>query len=136
MRTTWVAASAFIKNGEQALIVRRSDQDDFLPGYWELVGGKLEWGEPPEDGVAREAKEESGLEVKPVKIYHAHHHINKAKERYIVEINYVCQIVGSDSVTLSHEHSEYKWIREEELQSIEPMSGKMRSVIQKGFSVT
>ena len=35
-------------------------------GYWDLPGGFLEEGEEPLDGLAREFREETGLDVQPV----------------------------------------------------------------------
>ena len=35
-------------------------------GYWDLPGGFLEEGEEPLDGLRREFREETGLEVEPV----------------------------------------------------------------------
>lgn len=35
----------------------------FLYGYWDGVGGKIEPGETPKDAVIREVKEESGLNI-------------------------------------------------------------------------
>ncbi|MEX1997443.1 MAG: NUDIX domain-containing protein [Candidatus Andersenbacteria bacterium] len=133
MRTTWVTATAFIVKGDETLIVKRSEHDEYLPGYWEQAGGKLDWGESPKRGMAREVSEETGLEITPTKVYYAHHYTNEQKERYIVEIAYICEIVGSDAVTLSPEHSEYKWIIEDDLKSIEPISDEMRIIIQEGF---
>ena len=48
--------------GDEFLLCRR----DIEPrkGYWTLPGGYMEIGESPQDGAAREAKEEAGADVK------------------------------------------------------------------------
>ena len=48
----------------QILLVERGREP--FKGYWSLPGGVLEVGETLESGVAREVKEETGLEVTPV----------------------------------------------------------------------
>jgi mutator protein MutT len=58
-----VVVIAVIRNPEgKYLIAKRNDQD--IPdshNKWELVGGKLEYGEDPKDALLREVKEEAGL---------------------------------------------------------------------------
>lgn len=47
----------------QVLVNQRPPHSDFMPGYWEFPGGKVE---PQEDGweaLIRELKEELGIEV-------------------------------------------------------------------------
>jgi ADP-ribose pyrophosphatase YjhB (NUDIX family) len=45
------------------LLARRSDI-----GWWNLVGGGLERGETPEEGLAREAREEIGVEIEVARL--------------------------------------------------------------------
>ncbi|VTR26482.1 dinucleoside polyphosphate hydrolase [Actinobacillus pleuropneumoniae] len=52
----------------------RNDQDDILFGrkhheeLWGLVAGAIELGESPAEAMIREAKEETGLDIKPERI--------------------------------------------------------------------
>ena len=57
------SADAFIVKDDKVLVAHRAADDDFLPCYWELVGGGVEPGETPEDAVVREVKEETNLDV-------------------------------------------------------------------------
>jgi len=43
-----VLAEGALFNNEKLLVVKRSETKKFLPGYWELPGGKLEFGESPQ----------------------------------------------------------------------------------------
>src|SRR5262245_44797032 len=45
------------------LLARRADI-----GWWNLVGGGLEYDETPEEGLAREAREEIGAEIEVVRL--------------------------------------------------------------------
>ena len=47
--------------------VKRSDDDDSLPGVWGLPGGSLREGETAEDTVMRAGRDKLGIEVKPIK---------------------------------------------------------------------
>ena len=46
------------------MLHRIKRQDDVHQGKWNGLGGKLHLGETPEEGVIREVREESGLEIK------------------------------------------------------------------------
>lgn len=54
-------SSAIIVKENQVLLGRRSVEPS--KGMWDIPGGFLEYGEHPEDGVKREALEETGLDV-------------------------------------------------------------------------
>lgn len=64
-----ISVTAFILWQGKALLAQRAADEDFLPNYWEQVGGKVEGGESQEEAVIREVKEEAGIDVKPVRLY-------------------------------------------------------------------
>lgn len=53
-----VAAAIFDESGENVLLIRRRDN-----GNWEPPGGVLELNETIEDGLSREVREETGVEI-------------------------------------------------------------------------
>ncbi len=63
-RITRVAAYGLLLRDEKILLCRLSQQVGMNPGHWTLPGGGLDFGEDPEEGVVREYKEETGLNVK------------------------------------------------------------------------
>lgn len=48
----------------EILLLKRSTQDDFMPGKWWLPGGKIDPGEDPITAAERELFEESGIDMK------------------------------------------------------------------------
>ena len=56
-----VAVGAVIVDGDRVLLVQRGNPPN--QGLWSVPGGRLEWGESLREGVAREVREETGLEV-------------------------------------------------------------------------
>ena len=84
-RTYWVARSmavqccVFCKNkkGEWCLLASKRGGNDNRSGQWNIVGGFLDYGETLEMGVARECKEETGVEISPDSVKYLGHHAPK-----------------------------------------------------------
>jgi 8-oxo-dGTP diphosphatase len=106
-----VAQKALIKRDGKYLVLKRSSNNKSFIGYWELPGGKLELGEEPKEGLKREVKEETNLEINvnsPIFVY-----LETAKINAYVTI-FDCDFVSGE-IKLSFEHSDYKWATKEEL---------------------
>jgi 8-oxo-dGTP diphosphatase len=63
---TVVCACVMRQGGQQVLLsMRRAPGVSGLDGKWELPGGKIEFGETPEQTIVREIREELGITVAP-----------------------------------------------------------------------
>lgn len=112
--TLRVAAKAIITNKEgKILLLREADTYDEGTniGKYGVPGGRLNIGESYEEGLHREAREETGLEVKPLyPIYVGEWHpVIKGEQYQIIAIFTVCDAVTTN-VKLSEEHDDYKWV--------------------------
>jgi NAD+ diphosphatase len=58
-------AGALVEDGEGRVLLARRAHEPFK-GRWDIPGGFLEEGEHPLDGVRRELREETGLDVEPL----------------------------------------------------------------------
>ena len=63
MQKTKLSVCGVIIHKGRFLIVKRSENDDFLPNYWEFPGGGVETSENLEDALIREIKEEIGIDI-------------------------------------------------------------------------
>ncbi len=54
---------AFIVNDGKLLLVKKSGNDPYHPNEWEVPGGRMKFGEKPEEHIKREVKEEVGLDI-------------------------------------------------------------------------
>ena len=125
-----IVNGGFIVQNGKFLLMKRADNDTFLPGVWEIPGGKLEFGEDPLIGAKREVKEEAGLDVElisPLSIWT--YGDNSGGTQYI-QIDYLCKVVGYGEVKLSEEHSDFAWITYGELDNYE-ISPEMKAEIIK-----
>jgi dATP pyrophosphohydrolase len=115
------------------LIIKR--QTSYLHNTWQMVSGKIEEGEKAWEAALRELKEETGLV--PDRFYSA----EEVELFYEVSqncINIVPIFVGfidsGQTVKLSPEHSEHKWVSADEsagLLSFEHQTKTMRKIEAK-----
>lgn len=130
----FIGVSAFIVDSDnKVLIVERARDDNFMPGFFELPGGKIDFGETAEEALVRECKEEVGLDVKAIKPYSTFSYTAKQDTEHAIDIQFVVRVVKDDTeVKLSDEHESFQWITVEEVENYK-FSDEMRKVIKKGF---
>lgn len=90
------------------LVLKRGDEDDHRPGVWETVGGGMDGEETPQEALAREISEETGLAVivgDPFNVFT----FRKDTGEFKVGITFLCECLDGE-VVLSDEHSEHRWI--------------------------
>ena len=116
-----VAVKAVIIKENKALVLCRS-KDEMQGSYmnshqkWDLPGGGLHFFEKSEEGLLREIREETELEVTvgpPLSLFDAiKHHI------HLCISTYACSW-KSGEVRLSEEHESFFWMTEEEMEQSE-----------------
>lgn len=111
---TKIVLTGILKDDDLFLAVKRNENDDMFPGAWEFPGGHLEEGETIKEGLFRELKEELGisLDTKPI-ITNYTDEIKNKNDRLIhnIEIDFIINVKKEEiNITLSPEHTEYKWL--------------------------
>ncbi len=113
MNTFGVAVKAVIKNKEgKYLVLMKSSKDDINPNTYDIPGGRMIFGEQPEETIVREVKEETGLDIKLLKILEVWTFTKK--DFQLVGINFLCEQIGGE-LKLGEEHDSAKWYTYEEL---------------------
>jgi ADP-ribose pyrophosphatase YjhB (NUDIX family) len=111
--TPKVGAEAAVFDGEgRILLVRRSDD-----GLWCLPCGWVEPNESPEEAAAREAREETGLEVRPrdlVGVFTRKPEMGFGPHTAVAVV-YLCDAMGGAPEPRSHEVLEVRYWRIEEV---------------------
>ena len=114
----FVATKAVIlRRDGKMLILLRGKEAPTNPLGWDLPGGVLDHGEAADAGVIRETKEETGLDIRSPRVFHAIARVNQLDE-YWMTIYFVAA-VSTGEVVISWEHDEYKWIEPHELEALQ-----------------
>jgi mutator protein MutT len=104
--------AAVIERGGRFLVTRRLE-GTHLPGYWEFPGGKCNPGETHEACLARELREELGIDARIgaeiVAIEHAY------PERTVRLHFYRCEIAGDPRPLLNQE---MRWVSRDEMRTL------------------
>lgn len=93
---------------EKTILVRRRRDDPALGEVWELPGGKRESGETSAEAAAREAHEETGLDVGPGPLLFAMCHVYP--DRRVALHVHACDVAGDP------EAARGRWLTLEELR--------------------
>ncbi len=125
-----VGTNGFIVKKGKFLLVKRSDNDSFLPGDWEIPGGKLEYGEVAENGAVREVYEETGLKVKIEYLLATWEYEGVYNDIQYVQLDFLCTPIDDSDVKLSEEHSDYAWITFDQLDNYD-MTPEMKKELLK-----
>jgi ADP-ribose pyrophosphatase YjhB (NUDIX family) len=128
-----VGVGAILIRGDRILMAQRGKTP--LKGWWSLPGGALETGELLVDGIRREVREETGLEVKPVRMFQIFERIMRdsagAVEYHYVLVDYLCRVVGG-TLRAGDDVAHVEWVRRRDLPALQITEGTLE-VIQSAF---
>ena len=125
-----LGVAAVIWNGRgDVLLIRRAKEP--RKGQWSLPGGKLEFGETLIEGVRREVREETGLEVEILGLIDVAETIRDAEagaaNDHFVLIDYSARVISGTAVAAS-DAAEARWFALEELDTL-PLWSEMHRII-------
>jgi 8-oxo-dGTP diphosphatase len=110
---TDASIGVLFNNKGEILLLRRSDTDSWMPLKYSFVGGKVENGEKISDGLIRETKEETNLNV--TKFIFCF----KRKENDLTLNFFICYCNNPNDVQLSDEHDDYVWCNMDYMDNLE-----------------
>ena len=127
-----VGALIFDEAGRILLVERGKEP---LKGYWSLPGGIVETGEMLAEGIRREVREETGLEIEPLSVFEIFERImrddsGRAEYHYVL-IDYLCRPLGG-TLAAASDVSDAAWVAEHELAQFRLTEGTT-GVVERAF---
>jgi 8-oxo-dGTP diphosphatase len=138
-RTTQIVVAAMIRDEQGRLLVAERPEGKFMAGWWEFPGGKVEFGESPEDALAREVREELDIEVEVASPFHVVN-VVRGPDRAVLVMFYWCRWVSGEIRLL--DAGAVDWATVEDLDRIKflesnrPVVEKLKKRVGSAESVT
>ena len=131
-KITGVLALPINRKGQLLLTQRRAPGRKFWDGKWQLPGGEVEFGESPEQALAREMREELGVTVKILFPYPIVRSIVYKKGKHIdldvdVHLTLLCYLVdvGYQTILLDNDPEQetkaFRWWYPEEVKKLKSL---------------
>ncbi len=108
-----VAVRAIIQDKEKTLLLRRANGRPSIMGKLELPGGKLGYGEQPEDALRRYLHDDVGLHMQTAQLHDVVTYIDHDDRdlQYIVIVFHVSLADGHHDIALNGNYDKYLWAR-------------------------
>lgn len=115
-----ISVRAIVKRGDKTLLLKRSSGRESILGMYELPGGRLEFGEQPEDSLRRHLYSEAGVSVQVMQLLDAVTYVDRDDRHVQYTIILYLVSIGSLNVDVSSskKYNHYDWIRLSDPQRI------------------
>jgi 8-oxo-dGTP diphosphatase len=117
-----VAVGAVIEDdrGRILLVKHKKERGGYWQGKWICPGGALEFGEEIKEGIKREVKEETNLEIDLVRPLVPFDRIVKLGGRtslHVIYIDYIARLLGGELV-VSSDAGEALWVEKKNIPKV------------------
>jgi len=112
-----IAVRAIVRNKNKTLLMRRAGGRPSILGKYELPGGKLEYGEQPEDALTRHLESDAGVTVKTAQLFDVLTYIDRDdRDIQYVFILYLVSWSKGSKVKPGERYDRYVWKSMSEIQ--------------------
>lgn len=118
-----------ILNSNNEILIMTRKSDDFMGGIDELPSGNMDKGESIYEGLLREIKEETNLDVKAVQSYINSFDYISGSGKKSRQYNFVVTVESTDNIKLT-EHDSYKWLSIEEARNNPKITDEVKYALE------
>lgn len=127
-----VAVGAVVEDGKDRILLvkHKRERGGYWQGKWICPGGRLEFGEDIKEGIKREVKEETNLEVElvtPLVPFDRIVKVDGGVDLHVIYIDYVARLVGGE-LKVGSDVGEALWV---EKKSVSKMWKELHEDTQK-----
>lgn len=130
-----ISVRAIIREEDKILLLRRATGRSTILGFYELPGGKIAYGEQPEDALRRYLHDDAGLHIQTAQLFDAVTYIDGDDRdiQYAVVVYTVGLAEGHHSIKLSQNYDKYEWKKQSEVQqnSLTDLTQLLLGIIQQ-----
>lgn len=121
-----VGCGAAILDDDKLLLIQRRGAPE--AGHWGFPGGKVDWLEPVPDAVAREVKEELGIDLTGLELLTAVDQIDpKAPAHWVALVYLTERFTGEPQIMEPEKHLDVGWFPLDDLP--EPLTAATRTAL-------
>lgn len=113
-----ISVRAIVRHNEKTLLLRRAGGRVSIAGKYELPGGKLGYGEQPEDALARCLRDGAGLSIQTAQLFDVLTYIDRDNRdmQYVFVLYLVSLTADSTKVELGQKYDRYVWRKVSDVQ--------------------
>lgn len=117
-----------ILNAKNEILLLKRPMDDFMGGIYELPSGNLEENESIEEGLIREIKEETNLEILNIESFINTFDYLSGSGKKSRQFNFEIKVKKYDDISLT-EHDEYIWLSLSDIENNENITEEVKYTI-------
>jgi len=109
-----ISVRAIIQEDGKTLLFRRANGRATILGKYELPGGKIAYGEQPEDALRRYLHDDADLHIRTAQLFDAVtyvDHDDNDLQYVVITYNVTLAGKGTNPIRLSGNYDKYKWMR-------------------------
>jgi ribonuclease HI len=113
-----IAVRALIKQDGKVLLLRRSMGLDYLRGKYELPGGRVDFGETPQQALGRKLRQELSVGTETMQLHDVISYFDDIdKSTHFLDLIYLVSLAPNDhNIKLGSSHDRFVWKKVSEIQ--------------------